>query len=693
MLSSLELSITAIFITASHAISTGIIFLKPENVIIYQNKVEDITLCIYSNQRELCSRWEKRNFPEAVCEYKPRQPASSDHAWQRFSHRLLTKFLDAGTYRFVCRLNKKSAPTITTILILPNDDLYCDWAAETKEIRMDQERRVYPACCYRPLVRSQWLAGLHMQVRLCQNVDCTTSTKMVVAQGGWLHVATGLRADTHRFQVECGQCAYSERFYLLDPVKNLHLVTQPSGPVILAEQHEWLRVCVLTDTELGCPEVDKQVEPIVCFVETRLPTTNRFIKFTNELEVSTLTEGEYTVWCFGLWSGTRNKFTVFILHNGEYVWNCSMAPDVIYLDEEKLFRLCTWRLVTDSPMLYRLKHEGLTEQHFTCHLNVDNLTFINGLIEANQIHIAQGAYKVVCRGLVVKSHLFIITRRHDITISLFPLQTLINKMETGKFLAQLNWNEVSQEKLITLRRKFPVTCRIMYVDSPTTPTITFTRYLYYGHLNQGLITVDCSSPPLKIRRIFRKFIALQTDRPDENNRRLSNHRNTTITKIPPSWNTESGNRCIIPGAIYSSDGSKITVNVPELSSHYAEMICPDYKHNVAYVHFNAEIALKISPDQPFYVFDRLDHVHISCSTIDEDVKPIPIDEIKCTVRTPSGEYIGPKTSKAGLLKEIIDSEIRPYCGEYDIKCQCPTVKEPSELTITIMGESHSTTQR
>ncbi|CAL8076161.1 unnamed protein product [Calicophoron daubneyi] len=102
---------------------------------------------------------------------------------------------------------------------------------------------------------------------------------------------------------------------------------------------------------------------------------------------------------------------------------------------------------------------------------------------------------------------------------------------------------------------------------------------------------------------------------------------------------------------------------------------------------NAEIALKISPDQPFYVFDRLDHVHISCSTIDEDVKPIPIAEIKCTVRTPSGEYIGPKTSKAGLLKEIIDSEIRPYCGEYDIKCQCPTVKEPSELTITIMDAS------
>ncbi|CAL8073797.1 unnamed protein product [Calicophoron daubneyi] len=260
-------------------------------------------------------------------------------------------------------------------------------------------------------------------------------------------------------------------------------------------------------------------------------------------------------------------------------------------------------------------------------------------------------------------------------------------METGKFLAQLNWNEVSQEKLTTLRRKFPVTCRIMYVDSPTTPNITFTRYLYYGHLNQGLITVDCSSPPLKIRRIFRKFIALQTDRPDENNRRLSNHRNTTITKIPPSWNTESGNRCIIPGAIYSSDGSKITVNVPELSSHYAQMICPDYKHNVAYVHFNAEIALKISPDQPFYVFNRIDHVHISCSTIDEDVKPIPIIEIKCTVRIPSGEYIGPKTSKAGLLKEIIDSEIRPYSGEYDIKCKCPTVKEPSELTITIMDAS------
>ncbi|KAG5443160.1 hypothetical protein CSKR_108510 [Clonorchis sinensis] len=469
----------------------------------------------------------------------------------------------------------------------------------------------------------------------------------------------------------------------------------PNHSVLFVQQHKSLAFCVGFPNKADRFDHRPEISPVLCTARQE----NVTITFKSRLQLTTeIGEGTYDIKCHHRQTFLNKSTTVLVLHNGSFVWDCSMAPRIIYL-ESKLnsYMICRWKMnVSDKwkPPMKRLPHKYPS---IYCRDNMRSLLFDGGVLLVNRSQRIQGVFQIFCREKLILEDLIITDRFSDLRLSIYPEVTAIDKSVSGTLQARLEWRGATQHDVFQLRERFPINCSFFTMNNDSNSTRYFTHPIRFVELPQGELHVKCTCSALKLTNQLVKFVFISPVW-----QRISHSDNSRGSlNLMPYRAVSQLLGCLKPAGRVSFVGTVLRLHIIQLSPTELTTLCPGYEHNVT-VYFNApDIRIIVRPEQDFYLLNQEQPVRLRVSVKDETAQYAEIlgsVRLNCTVQDPEGEQVElmTKPGDATTVHSYVSFVPRnkPYkSGIYAYACgaisktlkleKALTIVDPKEVTLII----------
>ncbi|TGZ70757.1 hypothetical protein CRM22_003014 [Opisthorchis felineus] len=688
------------------------VYLEPKSEIIAQDRYEFIQICILYKKMRLCSITDKQAFADASCNASKFGSDSRLNLTYAFTHKLATQTLTPGVYIFTCKAGPDSHAVVSRRLLIERYAPRLDCSARSQFIRIKPKHSLFPICCLRIPTRADWIRDLKRPIDWClDHLTCVSPYNRTRFDRGTLYFPELSDIMSGAITIRCNDAEYEEEHYLLGPgTSDLMIHVHPNHSVLFVEQHKYLAFCVGFPNKPDCFDHRPGISPTLCTAHQK----NVTISFRSRLQLTTeVSEGAYDIKCHHQQTFLNKSTTILVLHNGSFVWDCSVAPRIIYL-ESKLnsYVICRWKMnVTDKwkPFLNRLPHKYPS---IYCRDNMRSLRFDGGVLLVNHSQRIQGVFRIFCHEKLVIEDLIITDRFSDLRLSIYPELTAIDKSVSGTLQARLEWRGATRHNVFQLRERFPVNCSYFTMKNDSHSTRYFTDPIRFAELPQGELHVKCTCSALKLTNQLVKFVFSspvwqRISHSDDSKGSLN---------LTPYRAVSQLLGCLKPAGRLSFVGTVLQLRLTQLSPTELTTLCPGYEHNVT-VYFNApDISIIVRPEQDFYLLNQEQPVRLRLSVKDETTQYAEIlgsVRLNCTVYDTEGEQVEltTKASEATTVYSYVSFAPRnkPYkSGVYGYKCgaisktlkleKALTIVDPKEVTLIIKnrgkqihytGEVHS----
>ncbi|TGZ70752.1 hypothetical protein CRM22_003014 [Opisthorchis felineus] len=457
--------------------------------------------------------------------------------------------------------------------------------------------------------------------------------------------------------IRCNDAEYEEEHYLLGPgTSDLMIHVHPNHSVLFVEQHKYLAFCVGFPNKPDCFDHRPGISPTLCTAHQK----NVTISFRSRLQLTTeVSEGAYDIKCHHQQTFLNKSTTILVLHNGSFVWDCSVAPRIIYL-ESKLnsYVICRWKMnVTDKwkPFLNRLPHKYPS---IYCRDNMRSLRFDGGVLLVNHSQRIQGVFRIFCHEKLVIEDLIITDRFSDLRLSIYPELTAIDKSVSGTLQARLEWRGATRHNVFQLRERFPVNCSYFTMKNDSHSTRYFTDPIRFAELPQGELHVKCTCSALKLTNQLVKFVFSspvwqRISHSDDSKGSLN---------LTPYRAVSQLLGCLKPAGRLSFVGTVLQLRLTQLSPTELTTLCPGYEHNVT-VYFNdpkeVTLIIKNRGKQIHYTGEVHSYICI--------LEGPPVDAIRSERHEP--RWISRESSRSAVVwKNVLHIAEEASVGHYHYQC-------------------------
>ncbi|GAA51837.1 hypothetical protein CLF_106873 [Clonorchis sinensis] len=450
-----------------------------ETEIIARDRYEFIQICILYKKTRLCSITDKLTVANASCNASRFGSDPHLNLTYTFTHKLAIQTLTPGVYIFTCKAGPDSRAVVSRRLLIERYAPRLDCSARSRFIRIKPIHSLFPICCLRIPTRADWIRDLKRPIDWClDHLTCVSPYNRTRFDRGNLYFPELSDIMSGAITIRCHDAEYEEEHYLIGlGTSGLMIHVQPNHSVLFVQQHKSLAFCVGFPYKADCFDHRPEISPVLCTARQE----NVTISFKSRLQLTTeISEGTYDIKCHHRQTFLNKSTTVLVLHNGSFVWDCSMAPRIIYL-ESKLnsYMICRWKMnVSDKwkPPMKRLPHKYPS---IYCRDNMRSLLFDGGVLLVNRSQRIQGVFQIFCREKLILEDLIITDRFSDLRLSIYPELTAIDKSVSGTLQARLEWRGATQHDVFQLRERFPINCSFFTMNNDSNSTS------HIGNKNEG----------------------------------------------------------------------------------------------------------------------------------------------------------------------------------------------------------------
>ncbi|KAF5404725.1 hypothetical protein PHET_01948 [Paragonimus heterotremus] len=687
-----------ILFTDNTRATVNFVYIEPHHRILSQKKHNKVTLCVRHNEQRWCTPEEKQIFANAYCEVISADLGDrpSTAVPRLFTHDIDLRELDPGVYRFICRLGPGQEAVEARRLVLHDDSPRLDCSSGGKFIDSHDRLTERVICCLRTPVRSVWVRQFSRSFQWClSNLQCTTTARGTSFHSGVLYFTQPDMIEPGNMHVQCGNGLYDEWHYLIDKrAPDLTIRLYPTDWILFSKTGIRLNACLSRKEELQClPHSEDSQQQILCDISIIRPESGVTVKTyrrASPLEfLPPIIEGQYRMNCIHSETGVQGVLERYVLHQGSFALDCSMAPLRIYTDQsrgEHIF--CRWQLKVSRFWMGVFTQMRLPWETFTCSDKEGKLEFRDGMLQLDVNRPIRGLFHISCGNKLVSSRLLITKNYGDLRITLRPSAILINRTVGGILWAELDWRNSSKPDLVELRRHYSVYCTLHTRTSLNQSWLqNFSNYLEIQEMPNGLVYINCECPDLGLRRTFPKYVVGQPVKVG-----------AVISPVLFDWSPDPVARtsedCLQPSASIEVGNRVLVLSIAEMDISSATKLCLGYEHGKKFYIRDTDLDLFFSPNQPFYTINQTSQVKIyiaASNTTRQQANILKSISLECKVVNPHGIPVHLVTTP-GLLMNVSNyvsfndaSELLPS-GVYHYRCDYHGGMLSLETSVTLIAQ-------
>ncbi|VDP83985.1 unnamed protein product [Echinostoma caproni] len=258
---------------------------------------------------------------------------------------------------------------------------------------------------------------------------------------------------------------------------------------------------------------EKNIKRYVYFLKRRYgPPVEVTVDQYFNVNISQWAEGLYWLFCDEHTLKIYSGFPRAIFDKGHFEQDCSGAPDVIYLeDERKEYQLCQWKAVVPSFWEGVARVLQPLQASLRCHSIPPGLNFEQGLLRTGARDMMQGFIKVFCYPGRFQKTLIIASSPQEFTIHLSPKAFIINNTHSGKLSAAVGRFADGERVNAYLTARFPVTCAVTYTSQKPGFVWLFTGQTPFAALFSGMARIVCNQTEMRLQQVFNRIVVTGPD--------------------------------------------------------------------------------------------------------------------------------------------------------------------------------------